>query len=47
MITATAGINIAITDSVIELPASAVETTGLPAPPVSADDFNLIKPVAA
>ena len=39
--------NIAIAESATELPASAVETTGLPAPPVSADDFNLINPVAA
>ena len=38
---------IAIADNAIELPASAVETTGLPAPPVSAEDFNLIIPVAA
>lgn len=47
IITATAGINIAIRDNVIELPASAVATTGLPTPPVTADDFNLINPVAA
>jgi hypothetical protein len=47
IITATAGIKIASADNVIELPASAVETDGFPAPPVSADDFNLIKPVAA